>query len=246
LPGSALHLPVTAAGQGNETPAKALNSSQCHAPQGRPPLLAERWPCATGLTSYLSGCLSIAGRATLARLPIMEPSSFATPLGSASYARPFRTATLSFSWPPSGRGLPTDTVVGDWLRSNSRCPLGNCVRRAGPKPPVRHHSARTRFLIAPHRRFSFRLCRRVRPRWRKPVKYALRPLRCRIVHKGPALPVPADLCSVTRDHPGILRKSLAHSSARPVLSKNHPMINHDAAAVKQKFRVNHVVRATCE
>jgi hypothetical protein len=30
--------------------------------RGRPPLLAVRWPRATGLTSYLSGCLSLTGQ----------------------------------------------------------------------------------------------------------------------------------------------------------------------------------------
>ena len=30
-----------------------------HLAPGRPPLLAVRWPGATGLTSYLSGCLSL-------------------------------------------------------------------------------------------------------------------------------------------------------------------------------------------
>jgi len=37
-------------------------SRLCHLAPGQPPLLAVRWPGATGLTSYLSGCLSLTGQ----------------------------------------------------------------------------------------------------------------------------------------------------------------------------------------
>lgn len=44
---------------GSDTPAKAI-SRHHRLPQGRPRLLAARWPRATGLTSYLSSCVVFA------------------------------------------------------------------------------------------------------------------------------------------------------------------------------------------
>ena len=53
------------AGRGADTPATFTFSRRAPLSRGRHQLVADRWPRATGLTSYLSGCVSLLQRSDM-------------------------------------------------------------------------------------------------------------------------------------------------------------------------------------
>ena len=98
-----------------------------HLAPGRPPLLAMRWPGATGLTSYLSGCLSLTSqrcffqhRRRFGRLTRLACSRI-LPGTRAHFVSPFGAFRLadSFAEPPESR-------VPCWRTVTTVYPLGNC------------------------------------------------------------------------------------------------------------------------
>lgn len=120
-------------------------------PQGRRRLLAGRWPCVTGLTSYLSGCFRFCSGVTcFSRRPSEEvsrtlPSPFA-PRGRGSLARLSRAAGEAL-W----RGGPAGCRDCVLVCAVATITLwGNCVgaRVETPRGP---DSARAWFLITPGR-----------------------------------------------------------------------------------------------
>ena len=127
---------------------------------------------------------------------------------------------VSWTRSPSGGGPPANDPCGDWLVSSNQYPLGNCIWSPGrnlPAPMTRLGRGFSSRLAA---MFPDRINRHVRPRRRKPVKYAFRISRLRSIRKGLAPPVGTNLCSVTRVYPEIAPESHAHSPAQFVLSKN--------------------------
>jgi len=95
---------------------------------GRPPLVAVRWPEATGLTSYLSGCFSLTGqRCCLAHIAGVLEGFHRPCLGQVVF--PDRTLTLSrpsapFVWRPYNR--PPESPAPCWVTVATLYPLGNC------------------------------------------------------------------------------------------------------------------------
>jgi hypothetical protein len=98
-----------------------------HLAPGRPPLLAVRWPGATGLTSYLSGCLSLTSQrcslkhrrrfGSLARLAC----SRILPGSNAHFVTPFSAFRLAGSFYE-----PPESPAPCWRTVATVYPLGNC------------------------------------------------------------------------------------------------------------------------
>ena len=100
MPGSDALCRERRAGQGADTPAMVTFASAPF-PQGRPRFLAGRWPCGTGLTSYLSGCFCFCSGVTRFFTPPHQerlralPDSF-VPRDIVSFARPVLRKTWAF------------------------------------------------------------------------------------------------------------------------------------------------------
>jgi hypothetical protein len=94
--------------------------------------------------------------------------------------------------------------------------------------------------------FPDRIDHHVRPRRRKPVKYASPLSRFRSSRKGLAPPAGTNLCSVTRVYPEITPESHAHSPAQPVLSKNLHQPTAPDPFVKCPARINISLTTCCE
>jgi hypothetical protein len=100
-----------------------------HFARGRPPLLTARWPRATGLTSYLSGCLWLTSqrcrfwhRRRFGSFSPGLPGPSGLPGSSAPFVPPFGV----FRWAdPDGSG-PPEPPVPCWLTVATVYPLGNC------------------------------------------------------------------------------------------------------------------------
>jgi len=102
---------------------------------GRPPLLAVRWPGATGLTSYLSGCLSLTSQRCLLKHRRRSGSSS----GRASTRLASRTRSLSLSafrrlWFGGFLGETARALRSVLAHSSNHVPLRVTVIHSNPKP----------------------------------------------------------------------------------------------------------------
>ena len=99
-----------------------------HLARGRPPRMAVRWPRATGLTSYLSGCLSFAGqRCWLKTSPALRKffTRLAWPRWSSRIERSVCPAFRRLS--SGGPRLEAARVARPcWCTVATVYPLGNC------------------------------------------------------------------------------------------------------------------------
>lgn len=176
----------------------------------------------------------------------MGPSGFATPLEPHATGSSFRAVAhlaraclRAGDLPPTipaatGLSVATHTL---WVTASgrraetSRLPsLGSVAVSHRASPPM----------------FPDRIDHRVRPRWRKPVKYASSLSRRRSNHEGLAPPAGTNLCSVTRVHPEIAPESHAHSPAPSVLSKNLPQHTPAPPSVKGSNHINNTFTTCCE
>jgi hypothetical protein len=104
-----------------------------HLAPGRPPLLTVRWPGATGLTSYLSGCLSL----TSQRCVLKHRRRSGSSAGPALAPRPSRNRRLFLSafrrfW---FGGFQTARALRSVLaHSSNRVPLRVTAIHPSPKP----------------------------------------------------------------------------------------------------------------
>ena len=118
-----------------------------HFARGRPSLLAMRWPRATGLTSYLSGCLSLTSRRChlghrrpFERFSPSLPCSMVFPAPGLLLSR----LSASFVWPTPSRG-PPESPGPCWLTVATVYPLGNCDWPRARNRPGLLGSARSGF-----------------------------------------------------------------------------------------------------
>lgn len=205
-----------------------------------------RWPYATGLTSYLSGCFPIAGRATLPRLPITGPSGFATPLEPHAAEPSFRAgAPLGHAHLRAGDLPPTNSTATGLSVATTTLWVTAFDRRAETSRPSSLDSAAVSNRASPLR-FPDRINHHVRPWRQKPVKYALLISRFRSIRKGLAPPAGTNLCSVARVHPEITPENHAHSPAQSVLSRNLNQLTAQTQIVKGSTFVNIASTTGCE
>jgi hypothetical protein len=111
-PGSAASCRKPHARQGADTPA-IFSFVSAPLPRGRHPLLADRWPRVTGLTSCLSGCICFCSGVTWFFTPLRRRlTDFATSAHSPRSRRPF--APSSFK-PGLLAGLVPDNATAFWF-----------------------------------------------------------------------------------------------------------------------------------
>lgn len=99
-----------------------------HFALGRPPLLIVRWPSATGLTSYLSGCFSLTSQRSCFTV-IADVSEGFNGLAWAALSFPVRSLTLShlsvsFVWPMSILLFNARVARTVLMHSSNRLPSG--------------------------------------------------------------------------------------------------------------------------
>jgi hypothetical protein len=109
-----------------------------HLAQGQPRILSARSPCATGLASSLSGCVSFTVQRCLfrhrrpcGRFSRVLPRRRVLPGSNAPFVPPFsvfRLADLRFRRPP-------ESLVPCWCAVTTICPLGNCDSLKGRNRP---------------------------------------------------------------------------------------------------------------
>ena len=103
-----------------------------HLAPGRPPLLAVRWPGATGLTSYLSGCLSLTSqRCVLHIAGVLEV--LRTGLARVS-SRSRRLSLSAFRRFWFGGVYPARALRSVLAHSSNHLPLRVTAIRPSPKP----------------------------------------------------------------------------------------------------------------
>jgi hypothetical protein len=124
--------------------------------RGRPPLLAVRWPRATGLASYLSGCLWLIGqrflflnRRRLGRVWASPASARIPSRFERSLCSAFRR--LSLGGPARGAAR---VVRPCWWAVATACPEGNCH---SPRPETSLDYL-TRLRAASHRSWPPNSC----------------------------------------------------------------------------------------
>jgi hypothetical protein len=116
-------------------------------PRGRPPLLAVRWPHATGLTSYLSSCLALPSNDAVFNAVRAQEGSHALPGASLPrelcfFSRPhLRSGAL---W----RGRPADADLTCWLAVANWDHGWSLPFLRRSKLPADSHWVSKRFLIA--------------------------------------------------------------------------------------------------
>ncbi len=173
---------------------------------GRPPLLAMRWPGATGLTSYLSGCFSLTSQRCFTIAGVLEE------VASLAQARLLPKAALP--WHASRRFSLGDSRVRI-ARANrlvlvtqqQPSTLGVTGIRPGPKPAratslgsevVSHHPSPPGSLSASTAARESPPQKPVNPASWPPVPWPEDP-------EGPSQPTWPDLSPVTWDYPEISR-----------------------------------------
>lgn len=223
----------------------------CHALtflQGRPRQLGGRWPCTTGLASYLSSCLSFtAGRCRFPHRPSWERFTngklTSPPSPSAHPAREL----LPFRIPLATRNLRANAPVTENTRrkhprtlarsNNCRSVPDHCVHPSG-----RNLTGKTSLDSQPASRMAarrltpIRTAGQLRPCPGEPVKNASRQPPKRQDPKGPGAPAYPDLSPGF--HPGLSRSELKFPEARPILSKNCDKGKKPLPAGQQKNLLN--------
>jgi hypothetical protein len=171
---------------------------------GRLPVLPERWPETTGLTSYLSDCLSFTGQ-RFVESPAFRKVSRTLP---KPWPFPIRHSLCQAFRPLWNGGDDLNSAARAirivLVRSSSHAPSGQLRFTQGRNPPGLFHSARDGFFASLTAQLLVRDTGDARTSPEEPVNPAWFRRPCGLRPQGPDQPARSDLSPVTWDYLRVL------------------------------------------